>query len=142
MQHGHSIRDEPVELRRAARFELRDVPEGHICCGSAGTYNILQPAIATRLRDRKVANIDRTAADAVATGNVGCITQIASDTGTPVLHMVELPDCATGGPKPPELAARNAGRTAPTPAAAEEPGTGTHHPRPPPVHDPRSPPTH
>src|SRR3546814_19650351 len=100
MQHGHSIRDEPVALLRAAGFEVRDVPEGHICCGSAGTYNILQPAIATRLRDRKVANIDRTAADAVATGNVGCITQIASGTGTPVLHTVELLDWATGGPQP------------------------------------------
>src|SRR3546814_12278742 len=112
MQHGHSIRDEPVALLRAAGFEVRDVPEGHICCGSAGTYNILQPAIATRLRDRKVANIDCTAADAVATGNVGCITQIASGTGPPVLHTVELLASATGGPKPAALARRPAGRRA------------------------------
>src|SRR3546814_17790154 len=110
MQHGRSIRDEPVALLRAAGLEVRDVPEGHICCGSAGTYNILQPAIATRLRDRKVANIDRTAADAVATGNVGCITQLASGTGPPGLHTVALPDWATGGPTPPAPAGWAAGR--------------------------------
>src|SRR5690606_13918342 len=94
---------EPVALLQAAGFEVRSVPEGHICCGSAGTYNLLQPEIATRLRDRKVANIARTEADAVATGNIGCISQIASGTQTPVVHTVELLDWATGGPRPAAL---------------------------------------
>jgi glycolate oxidase iron-sulfur subunit len=79
------------------------VPEGHLCCGSAGTYNILQPGLASRLRNRKIANIERTAPDLVATGNIGCITQIAGGTAVPVLHTVELLDWATGGPKPEAL---------------------------------------
>ncbi|MFN4087827.1 MAG: glycolate oxidase subunit GlcF [Alphaproteobacteria bacterium] len=100
MQHGQGIRTEPVALLQAAGFEVRTVPEGHLCCGSAGTYNLLQPELATRLRDRKVANIARTGAGAVATGNVGCISQIAAGADMPVLHTVELLDWATGGPKP------------------------------------------
>ncbi len=82
---------------------MRDVPEGHLCCGSAGTYNLLQPEIAGRLRDRKVANIESIAPDVVATGNIGCITQIASGTAIPVVHTVELLDWATGGPRPAAL---------------------------------------
>jgi glycolate oxidase iron-sulfur subunit len=88
---------------------VKDVPEGHLCCGSAGTYNILQPALAERLRDRKVANIERLAPDVIAAGNIGCIMQIASGTAIPVVHTVELIDWATGGPVPDalrELAAR------------------------------------
>jgi glycolate oxidase iron-sulfur subunit len=73
------------------------VPEGHICCGSAGTYNILQPRIATRLRDRKIRNISSVTPDAIATGNIGCITQIASGTEVPIFHTVELLDWAYGG---------------------------------------------
>ena len=76
------------------------MPEGHLCCGSAGTYNILQPELATKLRDRKLANIARLAPDVIAAGNIGCITQIAGGTGTPVVHPVELVDWATGGPVP------------------------------------------
>ncbi len=83
---------------------MLDVPEGHLCCGSAGTYNLLQPEIAGRLRDRKVANIARTRPDIIAAGNIGCITQIAGGTDTPVVHTVELLDWATGGPKPAALA--------------------------------------
>jgi glycolate oxidase iron-sulfur subunit len=83
---------------------VKDVPEAHICCGSAGTYNILQPEIAMRLRDRKIANIDRVGPNLIATGNVGCITQIATGTRLPILHTVELLDWATGGPVPPALA--------------------------------------
>jgi glycolate oxidase iron-sulfur subunit len=79
---------------------VRDVPEGHLCCGSAGTYNLLQPEIAGQLKARKLANIARVAPDAIAAGNIGCMTQIASGTGTPVLHTVELLDWATGGPRP------------------------------------------
>jgi len=77
-----------------------EVPEAHICCGSAGTYNLLQPEIAMQLRDRKVANIAKTSPQIIAAGNVGCMTQIASGTRTPVVHTAELLDWATGGPKP------------------------------------------
>jgi len=103
MQHGQQVRSEPKALLAAAGFEVVDVPEGHLCCGSAGTYNILQPGIAARLRDRKVANIEKTAPDVIATGNLGCITQIASGTTIPILHTVELLDWASGGPEPSAL---------------------------------------
>ena len=85
---------------------MSEVPEAHLCCGSAGTYNILQPEIAGRLRDRKVANIETTGPDVIATGNIGCITQIASGTAIPVVHTVELLDWATGGPVPEQLRSR------------------------------------
>ena len=75
-------------------FRVRDIPEGHLCCGSAGTYNILQPDLARRLRERKVGNIERVAPDVIAAGNVGCIAQIAAGTAIPVLHPVELVDWA------------------------------------------------
>src|SRR5690606_13797633 len=94
-------------LLAAAGFTVRDVAEGHLCCGSAGTYNLLQPELATRLRDRKVANIERTRADVIATGNIGCMVQIAGGTGIPVVHTVELLDWATGGPKPAVLDAQD-----------------------------------
>ena len=100
LQHGQQVRAEPKRLLAAAGFEVVDVPEGHLCCGSAGTYNLLQPEIAGQLRDRKVANIERTAPDLVAAGNIGCITQIASGSSLPVIHTVELLDWATGGPRP------------------------------------------
>lgn len=103
MQHGQQIRDEPKRLLRNAGFTVRDVPEGHICCGSAGVYNILQPEIAGRLRDRKVGNIERLRPDIIATGNIGCITQIGGGTAVPVVHTVELLDWAHGGPMPPAL---------------------------------------
>ncbi|HUI20289.1 MAG TPA: glycolate oxidase subunit GlcF [Methylocella sp.] len=103
MQHGQRIDTLPKQLLRRAGFEVRDVPEGHLCCGSAGTYNILEPEIATRLRDRKIANIKRTAPDLIATGNIGCMSQIASGTSIPVLHTIELLDYAYGGTKPREL---------------------------------------
>ena len=104
MQHGQKIRSEPLALLRRAGFAVSEVPEGHLCCGSAGTYNILQPAIATRLRDRKVSNIESLAPQAIATGNIGCITQIGAGTAIPILHTVELLDWAYGGPKPQALA--------------------------------------
>jgi glycolate oxidase iron-sulfur subunit len=104
MQHGQRIRREPKELLAAAGFDVLDVPEGHICCGSAGTYNLLQPEIAVQLRDRKVRNIESIAPEVIATGNIGCITQIASGTRTPIVHTAELLDWATGGPKPRDLA--------------------------------------
>ena len=103
MQHGQKITDAPKMLLRRAGFTVRDVPEGHICCGSAGTYNLLQPEIAGRLRARKVANIARVKPDVIATGNIGCITQIAAGTSIPIVHTAEMLDWATGGPKPEKL---------------------------------------
>ena len=103
MQHGQGIRTEPKALLKRAGFTVKDVPEGHICCGSAGTYNILQPEIAGRLRARKVANIERMRPDLIATGNIGCATQIGKGTAIPILHTVELLDWATGGPRPEAL---------------------------------------
>jgi glycolate oxidase iron-sulfur subunit len=100
MQHGQRIADVPKRLLRSAGFKVKDVPEGHICCGSAGTYNILQPGLAMALRDRKLANIAKTRPDVVATGNIGCITQLASGTTIPIVHTIELLDWAAGGPKP------------------------------------------
>jgi glycolate oxidase iron-sulfur subunit len=100
MQHGQKVRREPVALLEDAGFPVRSIPEGHLCCGSAGTYNLQQPEIATKLRDRKVANIESVRPDVIATGNIGCITQIASGTAIPVVHTVELLDWATGGPAP------------------------------------------
>lgn len=100
MQHGQKIRTEPQRLLRRAGFTVMEVPEGHLCCGSAGTYNILQPELASQLRDRKVANIDSLAPEAIATGNIGCITQIGLGTKIPIVHTVELLDWAYGGPKP------------------------------------------
>jgi glycolate oxidase iron-sulfur subunit len=103
MQHGQKITRQPKDLLVHAGFEVREPLEGHLCCGSAGTYNIMQPEIAAKLRDRKVGNIEATGAALIATGNIGCITQIAGGTGMPIVHTVELLDWAYGGPKPVEL---------------------------------------
>ena len=100
MQHGQKIVRQPKDLLAKAGFVVREPREGHLCCGSAGTYNILQPEIAARLRSRKVANIEATGAALVATGNIGCMTQIGGGTSLPVVHTVELLDWAWGGPKP------------------------------------------
>jgi glycolate oxidase iron-sulfur subunit len=109
MQHGQKIIREPKALLAKAGFKVSDVPEGHLCCGSAGTYNILQPEIARQLRDRKVSNIEKIAPDAIATGNIGCITQIGNGTAIPIMHTVELLDWAYGGPEPPALKGPAAG---------------------------------
>ena len=103
MQHGQKITNLPKQLLGLAGFRVRDVPEGHLCCGSAGTYNMLQPEIARRLRDRKAKNIESVAPDLIATGNIGCMTQIAAATAIPIVHTIELLDWATGGPKPAAL---------------------------------------
>jgi glycolate oxidase iron-sulfur subunit len=103
MQHGQVIHAGPKRLLAMAGFEPLDVPEGHLCCGSAGTYNILQPRIAAALRDRKLANIAAIRPDLVATGNIGCITQLAARSPVPIVHTVELLDWATGGLEPKAL---------------------------------------
>jgi hypothetical protein len=100
LQHGQQVLRQPKELLSRAGFVVKDIAEAHLCCGSAGTYNIMQPDIAGKLRDRKVANIERVKPDVIAAGNIGCITQIGTGTDIPVLHTVELIDWATGGPVP------------------------------------------
>ncbi|MDQ2703633.1 MAG: glycolate oxidase subunit GlcF [Pseudomonadota bacterium] len=100
MQHGQKIVREPKALLQKAGFIVKEPREGHLCCGSAGTYNIMQPEISAQLRDRKVKNIEATGAALVATGNIGCITQIASAAKLPVVHTVELLDWAYGGKRP------------------------------------------
>ena len=103
MQHGQRLHAGPKALLAAAGFELLEVPEGHLCCGSAGTYNILQPELAAALQERKLVNIASTQPDLVATGNIGCIVQLAPRSPVPVVHTVELLDWATGGPPPKAL---------------------------------------
>ena len=100
LQHGQKITALPKDLLSKNGFVVKDVPESHLCCGSAGTYNILQPDIANRLRDRKVANIASVKPDMIAAGNIGCMVQIAGGTSVPVVHTIELLDWATGGPRP------------------------------------------
>lgn len=128
LQHGQRITDEPKILLRKAGFSVADIPEGHICCGSAGTYNILQPAMAGRLKERKIANIRQVRADIVAAGNIGCITQLAGGLDQPIAHTAELLDWAYGGPAPPGLEALERFITdVPEPktekASGREPGT-------------------
>jgi glycolate oxidase iron-sulfur subunit len=100
LQHGQKITQAPKELLSKNGFVVKDVPESHLCCGSAGTYNILQPELAGRLRDRKIANIASVKPDMIAAGNIGCMVQIAGGTSVPVVHTIELLDWATGGARP------------------------------------------
>ncbi|HYZ22402.1 MAG TPA: glycolate oxidase subunit GlcF [Rhodopila sp.] len=102
LQHGQRVTAEPKALLAKAGFKVVEPQEAHICCGSAGTYNILQPEIAGRLRERKLDNLKATKPDLVAAGNIGCITQLAGD-ALPIVHTVELLDWMAGGPKPPAL---------------------------------------
>jgi len=103
MQHGQKVIEQPRALLRAAGFQVVDVPEKHFCCGSAGTYNLLQPGMAEALGQRKAAHIESTTPDIVATGNIGCMTQLGRYLGKPIIHTIELLDWATGGPLPPAL---------------------------------------
>ena len=100
LQHGQKLRDPPRRLLEAAGFTVRTPADAHLCCGSAGTYNIMQPQIAGQLGDRKTVNLERLKPDVIATGNIGCAVQIGVRTSTPVVHTVELLDWACGGPKP------------------------------------------
>ncbi len=103
LQHGQKITTQPARLLADAGFTVKTPGEGHLCCGSAGTYNIFQPAIAAQLAERKIGNLERLAPDVIAAGNIGCATQIALGTSVPVVHTVQLLDWATGGPKPAAL---------------------------------------
>jgi len=100
MQHGQKIHDVPINLIQKTGNEVLDIPDGHLCCGSAGTYNLLQSDIANRLLKNKILNIEKIKPQIISTGNIGCITQIAQATKIPILHTVEIIDWYTGGPKP------------------------------------------
>ena len=100
MQHGQKVHDVPISLIKKTGNKVLEIPEGHICCGSAGTYNLLQSDIASELLKNKVANIKKINPQFITTGNIGCITQIANGINIPILHTVEIIDWYTGGPKP------------------------------------------
>jgi glycolate oxidase iron-sulfur subunit len=104
LQHGQKIKEPPKALLKTAGFEVVEPADSHLCCGSAGTYNLLQPEISGELRRRKVATLEAKAPHLIAAGNIGCMMQIGQATSLPVVHTVELLDWATGGPKPPALA--------------------------------------
>ena len=104
LQHGQKVIDQPRALLAQAGFEVREIAEGHICCGSAGTYSILQPQLAGQLRDRKLANIAATGAPIVAAGNIGCLQHLSGG-GARMVHTAQLLDWATGGPRPSNLGA-------------------------------------
>ena len=95
MQHGQKIHKEPINLIKKTGNEVIDIPEGHLCCGSAGTYNLLQNNIAKKLLENKISNIKKIKPQIIATGNIGCITQIANGTKIPILHTVEIIDWYT-----------------------------------------------
>jgi len=100
MQHGQKIHKEPINLIKKTGNEVLEIPEGHICCGSAGTYNLLQSDIASDLLKGKIKNIEKIKPEIISTGNIGCITQISTGTNIPILHTIEIIDWYTGGPKP------------------------------------------
>ncbi len=104
LQHGQQIKTYPKDLLKSAGFEVVEPRDSHLCCGSAGTYNLMQPVISAQLKDRKVATLEEKRPEVIAAGNIGCMIQIGSGTQTPVVHTVELLDWATGGPKPRALA--------------------------------------
>ncbi len=103
LQHGQKIRGAPKDLLRRAGYEVFEPADSHLCCGSAGTYNLLQPAISGELKNRKLATLAALRPDVIAAGNIGCMMQIGSGTRVPVVHTVELLDWATGGPQPAAL---------------------------------------
>ena len=103
LQHGQKVTELPQRLLAAVGYEVRTPREAHVCCGSAGTYNVLQSQLATQLAERKAAHLEQTHADVIATGNIGCLVQIGQCTALPVVHTIELLDWATGGPTPPSL---------------------------------------
>ncbi len=103
MQHGQKIHKQPINLIEKTGNQVLNIPDGHICCGSAGTYNILQQELAGTLLSNKVKNIEKVSPDFISTGNIGCMTQISSGTNIPIVHTVEVIDWLTGGPKPHKL---------------------------------------
>jgi glycolate oxidase iron-sulfur subunit len=120
LQHAQKVTEPPRRLLKQAGFVVADVPERHFCCGSAGTYNLLQPEIAKRLGMRKAGHIESTGSTLVATGNIGCITQLSHHTSVPILHTVELLDWATGGPMPDRLRGLALPRESPEPDGSDK----------------------
>ena len=105
LQHGQKIKTFPKDLLKRAGFTVLEPADSHLCCGSAGTYNLMQPEISKQLKARKVQTLETLTPDIISAGNIGCMMQIGSGTDTPIVHTVELLDWATGGPKPPALTA-------------------------------------
>ncbi len=103
LQHGQQIKTYPKDLLKRAGFKVSEPVDSHLCCGSAGTYNLMQPEISGQLKERKVETLEMTKPDIIAAGNIGCMMQIGSGTEIPIVHTVELLDWATGGPRPPAL---------------------------------------
>ncbi len=103
LQHGQQIKSAPKMLLKRAGFKVVEPADSHLCCGSAGTYNLMQPEISKQLKDRKVRTLEAKQPDVIATGNIGCMMQIGSATDVPIVHTVELLDWVTGGPRPPAL---------------------------------------
>ncbi len=103
LQHGQQVKTPPKMLLKQAGFDVVEPTDPHLCCGSAGTYNLLQPEISTLLKSRKVQTLEATNPDIIATGNLGCMMQIGNGTSVPIVHTVELLDWASGGPVPAAL---------------------------------------
>lgn len=106
LQHGQQIKTHPKTLLKQAGFTVLEPADAHLCCGSAGTYNLMQPEISAQLKDRKVKTLEALTPDVISAGNIGCMIQIGNGTGVPVVHTVELLDWATGGPQPKALSQR------------------------------------
>jgi glycolate dehydrogenase iron-sulfur subunit len=111
LQHGQKIKTFPKDLLKKVGFEVVEPADSHLCCGSAGTYNLMQPAISKELKARKIKTLEARAPDVIAAGNIGCMMQIGTGTDVPIVHTVELVDWATGGPKPPALSGGQGGVT-------------------------------
>jgi glycolate oxidase iron-sulfur subunit len=107
LQHGQQIKTYPKDLLRNAGFTVVEPSDSHLCCGSAGTYNLMQPDISKQLKERKVRTLEAKNPDVIAAGNIGCMMQIGSAASVPIVHTVELLDWAAGGPKPPALDGAN-----------------------------------
>ena len=107
LQHGQQIKTYPKDLLKKAGFTVVEPADSHLCCGSAGTYNLMQPEISGQLKERKVRTLEAKNPDIIAAGNIGCMMQIGSAASVPIVHTVELLDWASGGPKPPALNGEN-----------------------------------
>jgi glycolate oxidase iron-sulfur subunit len=105
LQHGQQIKTYPKDLLKRVGFKVVEPKDSHLCCGSAGTYNLMQPEISKQLKDRKVQTLEAKNPDLIAAGNIGCLMQIGGATDLPIVHTVELIDWATGGPQPPAMTA-------------------------------------
>jgi glycolate oxidase iron-sulfur subunit len=103
LQHGQKLNELPLSLLEQAGFKIHNIPEGHLCCGSAGSYNLLEPELAGRLRERKLGNIAKVEPEVIVTANIGCMMQLQSGTSVPFVHTIEMLDWATGGPAPEAL---------------------------------------